>query len=223
MGIASTDWKDLASYPLTAGNANGNTGDHLPLAHAKAIVNAACQLVMYGEISTWWRMCASPPTRELYIVSPSGTLVTSRLTLLQLNIAACSLTDDLIAPQPVLSRDALRQLECYLSVMEIARSGCSTLEALPQKEPVAACDVLQDLLSRVESLGVSIPAELLHRLLSLMTSVTYFASRSDVGDIQLRLLRLMDSWAQLNDEWTVDLALEHFQSKCCVVIEDIAH
>lgn len=97
--------------------------------------------------------------------------------------------------------------------MEIARSGNSFLEALPQDDLAVACDILQDLLSRIESPGQLIPVELLQRILALITGVTCFMEHIDIGEIQLRLLRFMDSCDYLSTAFDTDLALLHFQRK----------
>lgn len=134
---------------------------------------------------------------------------------LQLHVAACSLISDTISRDGDVSREALRQLENYLSVLEIARSGQPALEALPTDDLDANCGILHDLLLRVEDLVQLIPVDLKERLLCLVTCVTCFASTIDLAETQLLLLRIMDSCEHVNPEWAVDLLLLQFQGESC--------
>lgn len=75
-GISSTDWRDLATCAPGQGNTTRPTPDErLSLPQAKGIVNAASRLIMSGATSTWWRMCASPPKQEVFMVSLFASII----------------------------------------------------------------------------------------------------------------------------------------------------
>ena len=135
----------------------------------------------------------------------------------QLHIAACTLIFDAISSEGIVTREALRQIESYCFVMEIARSVQPALEALSPNHVDTHCGILQDLVVRVEGLVRLIPVDLLERLICLMTSVICFAADTDHAETQLRLLRIIDSSVHADAEWAIDFMLLHFQGEPCFV------
>lgn len=133
-----------------------------------------------------------------------------------MNVATCSLISDLLLRETPVTEDVLRQLECYLSVTEIARSKTHTSTTLTADSSMSTCcDVLQRLLYQLERQdSPQLPGEIVTRLLSLIASVICLADSqiAAIPEIQLQLLRYMDSCRSLPADFAVDLALLQFQS-----------
>lgn len=121
---------------------------------------------------------------------------------------------DLVTP---VTTEVLRQAECFLSIAEIARSNtrgftCQTGDQLASMSN----EVFRGLLAHMEQRNsLPLPVEITTRLLSLITSVICLVRTDNpaLSEIQLRLLRHMDSCAKLPVNFTGDLVLLHFQSK----------
>lgn len=135
-----------------------------------------------------------------------------------MNVAACSLIADVLALEATIIGGVLRQVECYLSVVEIARSSTRSF-VVHTGDPLVPVpyDVLRGLLCQMERQNsLQLPGEIMTRLMSLITNIICLAEhdKAAITEIQLRLLRYMDSCPKLPTDFTIDLALLHFQSKC---------
>lgn len=124
----------------------------------------------------------------------------------------------MLALEVTITGGVLRQVECYLSVVEIARSSTRSFVVHTGDSLVpVSYEVLRGLLFQMERQNSpQLPGELTTRLLSLITNVICLGEHDNAAatEIQLRLLRYMDSCPKISTAFKIDLALLHFQSKC---------
>ncbi|KAJ9103635.1 hypothetical protein QFC19_004210 [Naganishia cerealis] len=199
--LGRTDWRSLIT--LTSSDSVSSlfpATTILSASDAKNVVVAAVQLLLDDSASTWWRMCTSMTTQ----------------TLLALHVATCQLVYDMLYHEGGLTRNDLRRMEHYLSIMEIARSCNPDLESLTWTDSMEQIpwNVLQGLLTQLENGVLRLPSELYARLLSLVTSIICMTKSQNVStpEIQLRILRCLELLrANLPVEYKTNMVLLHFQ------------
>lgn len=114
-----------------------------------------------------------------------------------------------------ITKEVLQQAEYYLSVAEIARS--SMTEFVDQiSDPLTASsnEVLRGLLSEMERQDFpALPSETTARLLSLVSSIICLVQNDNaaISEIQLRLLRHLDSCPKVSEDFMADFVVLHFQ------------